>query len=410
MRRALVAAAIALQALLPAPASAHAELESSNPAADSVLAEEPAAVTLRFSEQPDASGSSIEVTGPDGGRVTAGHARAKGADGLTVPLAAGLPNGVYAVRWTAATSDGHVVSGSFSFSIEAEEIPSPAATETATPPTVEPASAMGTFRLEGSNRGAATTAGSAFLLVSVVAAVVAARRRGLASWVFVAALAIVGLGLVLVGWRRVQEGTVRLSVTPGVPGPNAFSLQLLDGRGEPVDAGTVNLRTVLAGQDSAGSDVPLVENGARWSGQGLLPRPGTWMVTALVQVEGGTTEVPLTLITRSEALEPATPGVPFTTASFASGVALQVSLGTDTGDIDVLATAPGGSGLKLEAVQVVISGQGMGPDVLEARILGGGRAIARIAEAGTYTVDVVATTRDGRYFQATLLNVGVSRT
>ena len=106
-------------ALLAGPASAHAELETSDPAAGSVLDQAPAQVTIVFTEPPDPAFSAVTVLNAGGQEMQTGPAVAGEAPrSLTVPLPADLPDGVYTVSWTVVSSaDGHPSAGSFAFGV-----------------------------------------------------------------------------------------------------------------------------------------------------------------------------------------------------------------------------------------------------------------------------------------------------
>ena len=109
-------AACAIVFVSALPASAHAQLISSNPSANGVVPDAPAAVTLQFSENVAVQPDGIRVLSGDGKRVDLGTASAQGAM-ATSPLNAGLPNGGYVVSWRAVSADGHPIRGSFTFSI-----------------------------------------------------------------------------------------------------------------------------------------------------------------------------------------------------------------------------------------------------------------------------------------------------
>jgi copper transport protein len=116
-----VPAGLALAALigLAGPVAAHALLVSSDPAAGANLTSSPKAVTITFTEAPDARLSSIKVLDSGGQSVTAGSATAvAGASAeLRISLAA-LKSGVYTVAWrTVSSVDGHLASGSFAFGV-----------------------------------------------------------------------------------------------------------------------------------------------------------------------------------------------------------------------------------------------------------------------------------------------------
>ncbi|MYS79721.1 copper resistance protein CopC [Embleya scabrispora] len=100
-------------------ASAHAVLESSNPASGSTLSTAPATVTLRFSEGVEIGLGGVKVFDPAGTRVDNNQTK-HGPDGDTsvvTPLRGGLPTGTYTVAWRAVSADSHPISGAFTFNI-----------------------------------------------------------------------------------------------------------------------------------------------------------------------------------------------------------------------------------------------------------------------------------------------------
>jgi copper transport protein len=112
-------AAAAAVVLLPATASAHALVVRSDPAAGSSLAHLPPALTITFSEVPEANQSSITVVDSSGKTVSRGPARPVPGSPLemSVPLSP-LLNGVYTVRWkTVSRDDGHASTGTFTFGV-----------------------------------------------------------------------------------------------------------------------------------------------------------------------------------------------------------------------------------------------------------------------------------------------------
>ncbi|HEX2578592.1 MAG TPA: copper resistance protein CopC [Aquihabitans sp.] len=109
-------AALAL-ALVPAgPASAHAELSTSDPADGSVVDVAPSEVTIRFTEGVSVRPDGVRVLDGDGDRVDAGTATASG-DTVVAPLDGALPDGGYVVAWRIVSADGHPVRGAFTFSV-----------------------------------------------------------------------------------------------------------------------------------------------------------------------------------------------------------------------------------------------------------------------------------------------------
>jgi len=113
-----VAVAIAGTALLPAaPVFAHASLQDSDPAANSVLTEAPTSVSLDFDEEVEPSLSAINLYGADGAEIEVGDT-VTGADGSIVKVdLPTLDDGLYAVVWQVTSDDGHVVDGAFSFQV-----------------------------------------------------------------------------------------------------------------------------------------------------------------------------------------------------------------------------------------------------------------------------------------------------
>ncbi|MFD4556015.1 copper resistance CopC/CopD family protein [Streptomyces sp. NPDC058469] len=118
-------------------ASAHAALESTDPADGSVLKSAPRTVTLTFSESVALLDDSFRVYDPDNRRVktsSAHHAKDAG-DTASVTLPAELGTGTFTVAWRVVSADSHPVSGAFTFSIGK---PSATTTPINTAPTENP--------------------------------------------------------------------------------------------------------------------------------------------------------------------------------------------------------------------------------------------------------------------------------
>jgi copper transport protein len=100
-------------------ASAHADLESSSPAAGAEVPTSPGVVTLRFSEGVSLVSGSVVVLDAQGRRVDAADARHPASDSATVvaTLRPALPIGTYTVQWHVLSDDSHPVSGSFTFGV-----------------------------------------------------------------------------------------------------------------------------------------------------------------------------------------------------------------------------------------------------------------------------------------------------
>lgn len=132
---ALFALAIALGGFAGA-AMAHADLESSVPAADSSVDQAPAVVEVVFTEEVG-DGTTIEVFGPEGLAVHDGTTELDLNDPerrrASIALKPGLPAGTYTVNWLSASTDGHTEEGSFSFTVLVGATASPEASPDASP-------------------------------------------------------------------------------------------------------------------------------------------------------------------------------------------------------------------------------------------------------------------------------------
>lgn len=152
----------------PTPASAHDEFLSSYPEAGSTIGTSPAEITLSFSgelltdpgsaviEVIDTAGQNIAVDPPVIDTVTA-----------TQHLSPDPTAGLVTVRWKVVSSDGHPISGEFSYTVEAITIdPTPAATATPAPSSTA-TNTTGLDTAEPSGRGQAS-GGGAFLPIAAV--------------------------------------------------------------------------------------------------------------------------------------------------------------------------------------------------------------------------------------------------
>lgn len=102
------------------PASAHAVLDSSSPAAQTVLAQAPGEIALDFSEPIEESFASIRLfeAGEADREIDIDTPRRLASDPST--LVASIPpitDGLYVVVWRATSADGHPVSGAFPFEV-----------------------------------------------------------------------------------------------------------------------------------------------------------------------------------------------------------------------------------------------------------------------------------------------------
>jgi methionine-rich copper-binding protein CopC len=97
----------------------HLKLLRSSPTADTTLTSSPDAIRLWLSEPTELPASKIALATAKGDAI-ATDPLARGAEKdapLTAKLKAPLTNGVYQVTWKAMSKDGHVVNGTFKFTV-----------------------------------------------------------------------------------------------------------------------------------------------------------------------------------------------------------------------------------------------------------------------------------------------------
>ncbi len=113
-----IALAVALVALVAVPSAfAHATLEESSPANDSVVRRSPPAVTLRFSEAVETAFGSIRIFNCSGERVDSGKVTKPDPRSVSIRLDRQLPQGSYTVTWRVISADAHPVAGAFFFHV-----------------------------------------------------------------------------------------------------------------------------------------------------------------------------------------------------------------------------------------------------------------------------------------------------
>jgi hypothetical protein len=116
MMRAILCLAIA--ALLPAPAFAHAFLERADPPVGSEVSSPPQQLVLTFTEGVEPLFTTVGVRAASGGDVSIGKPHTEpGNDRKLVVQLPSLGPGKYTVTWHATSVDTHKTEGSFQFTI-----------------------------------------------------------------------------------------------------------------------------------------------------------------------------------------------------------------------------------------------------------------------------------------------------
>lgn len=183
------AALLSVPAALAAavPAHAHDEVVATTPEDGTALTAVPESVSLTFSDEVQSMGAAVVVTDSTGARVADG---APVVDGVTVTQAL-LPDvaaGPVKVAYRIVSSDGHPVTGSWTFTLDlpaqtsaAPSQPSPSQPSpepSSVPPTSAGPSATATEPAASSGLPLGAVAGGAVLVVAAGAAVALGLRRG----------------------------------------------------------------------------------------------------------------------------------------------------------------------------------------------------------------------------------------
>jgi copper resistance protein C len=113
----VTAAVLALSA--PAGAAAHSLLLESSPAAGATLSEAPPQISLRFNNRIEKSLSSIRVLDERGAPRPVTMLAGEGAADRLIATVSALAPGAWRVEWQVLSTDGHIVSGRFSFRVAA---------------------------------------------------------------------------------------------------------------------------------------------------------------------------------------------------------------------------------------------------------------------------------------------------
>ena len=117
MRRLAACGALLILVLTVVPATSHSLLMESSPVANSVVTISPHEVRLRFNNRIEKRLSRLRLVNEKGEGRDLTVATDGAADWLTAPVPAVAP-GRYRVEWQVLSTDGHVVSGRFGFTIK----------------------------------------------------------------------------------------------------------------------------------------------------------------------------------------------------------------------------------------------------------------------------------------------------
>jgi copper transport protein len=108
--------AVLFAILFASPAAAHAELLDTTPANGAQLKRSPTEVQMTFSESVNLIDGGIRLVDRAGATVPTPHPTVHGHT-VILPMPADMPDGPYVVTWRVVSSDGHPVSGAFSFGV-----------------------------------------------------------------------------------------------------------------------------------------------------------------------------------------------------------------------------------------------------------------------------------------------------
>ena len=117
MTRSIRTAALAVAAplLLAITLAAHTKVVKTLPAADATGAA-PAQLQVWFNETPDVKMSKLTLDGP-GGAVKVGAVKAAAENSIAASIEGTLGEGKYTASWQTAGKDGHVLKGTFAFTV-----------------------------------------------------------------------------------------------------------------------------------------------------------------------------------------------------------------------------------------------------------------------------------------------------
>lgn len=214
--------------------------------------------------------------------------------------------------------------------------------------------------------------------------------------------------VVVAGSNFAKTVRVRVSASPGTPGPNTFEVRIQDfNTGEPLPARLVTLRFSLPERpDIGGSALELSEGSeGRWRAQGTnLSLGGTWRVGVLIEQAADSQEIPLKVETRAPPQEVQVieggPGQPdLYTISLSSEHSIQTYIYPGTpgpNELHFTFFDPAGGELSITEARIDATPEGEETQELEVRRLDPGHFVAGVdLKAGRWRFGVDATAEDG---------------
>lgn len=100
------------------PVARHNRLVKAEPGVDTTVARSPGQIRLWFKEAPELAVSSIRLADAAAKPIATGVVKATDDKmSIAVTVSAPLPPGKYTVTWKTAGADGHVIRGSFGFTV-----------------------------------------------------------------------------------------------------------------------------------------------------------------------------------------------------------------------------------------------------------------------------------------------------
>jgi methionine-rich copper-binding protein CopC len=109
---------LALMAAFTAGLAAHLSVLKTMPADDTTVSPPPERVQVWFNQQPSPRISRLELRGPGNEQVEIGQLEVHGEDrSISAAVPAPLAPGTYEATWRSAGDDGHVMRGTFTFTV-----------------------------------------------------------------------------------------------------------------------------------------------------------------------------------------------------------------------------------------------------------------------------------------------------